>query len=67
MEKLGYVILISIYFISFSIGKSFSGNDDLAFLKVESISNKYVLESMAKDAIDAVGMDDFFYYLNKGL
>lgn len=66
MEKLGYVILISIYLISFSIGKSFLNNGELAS-RVESVSNQHILESVAKDVANAIGMDDFFDALSKGL
>lgn len=68
MEKLGYVILISIYLISFSIGKNFlNNNSNNAFSRIESISNQRVLESVAKDVANAIGMDDFFDALSKGL
>lgn len=67
MEKLGYVILISIYLISFSIGKSFLNSNGEVLSGIESISNQRILESVAKDVANAIGMDDFFYALNKGL
>lgn len=66
MEKLGYVILISIYFISFSIGKNFLNNEEITS-KLESTSDQSIVESIAKDVANSIGMDDFFDALNKGL
>lgn len=65
MEKIGYGILISIYLISFSIGKGILNSSDMSMF--ESNSNQNIIQSIADDIANVIGMNDFFDSLNKGL
>lgn len=55
MEKLGYVILISMYFVSFTIGKNLSTNLDGKML--DNIRHERLIEDVSSAVARAIGMD----------
>ena len=65
MEKVGYAFLVSMYLMSFTVGKGLSQKVDAPL--AESISYEKILEKVASNIADAIGFNDFFDSLNKGL
>lgn len=65
MEKLGYLLLISMYLISFTVGKTILNENQLVQSKVEYYSSQSVKST--NDFIGSIGLDNFFEELTKGL
>lgn len=65
MQKIGYGILVSLYLVSFSIGKDIVSKSDMSAF--EPVKQENVLESIAHDIADSIGMNDFFDSLSRGL
>lgn len=67
MQKIGYGIIVSLYLVSFSIGKDIVAKTDMSVFEEPATKQETVLESIANGIADSIGMNDFFDSLSKGL
>lgn len=65
MEKIGYIILISAYLLVFPLAGGLSEKFDKSLS--ESISQESLVEKIASDLSNTIGLDSFFNSLNRGL
>lgn len=65
MEKIGYIVLISVYLLVFPLAGGLHEKFDNSLSK--SISQESLIEKIASDVSKAIGMDSFFNSLSRGI
>ena len=68
LDKIGYLILLFLYTVGFSIGKSFFNQSDMpAKFEAHDMNPHTLIDKASYRLMDAIGMDDFFRELTDGL
>lgn len=65
MEKIGYVLLLSMYLLSFTVGKNILNGDSMFESKAQTTISQSI--PSPQDVIKEIGLDMFFDELTRGL
>ena len=65
MEKIGYILLISVYLLIFPLSGGLHERFDDSLSK--STPQESLVEKIASDVSKAIGMDSFFNSLSRGI